>query len=86
MRAHLTCNTALELDAGVLIDKVQFLQHFDSLFIIWEQLEILVGNELLQLSNVFVDNILLVPHGKLWFKKSQHEIYTPFPAEDSHGA
>lgn len=56
---------ALQLNATGFVDEAKVCQNLDSLLVVREELEVLVGKNLFELVDVLSDEPLVVTHGKL---------------------
>jgi len=63
--AYLACNFTLELNPLILINEAKLLQHGDTLPVVREELQVLIGHELLQSGDVVCDEPLIVAHAKV---------------------
>lgn len=57
---------AFELDAGCVVDEAEFLEDLDALFVVGEELEVLVREGLFKVGDVFLDKPFIVTHGELF--------------------
>ncbi len=56
---------AFELYSGAVVNEFEVLEDLNSLLVVWEELQILVGHQLAQLGDIFFDQPLVMAHCKL---------------------
>lgn len=61
----LASDFAFELNTRGIVDEVKILEDLDALLVIGKKLQILVGHELSELGDVFLDNPLIMTHREL---------------------
>ena len=63
--AYLASNFSLQLNSLILINEPKLLQHSNTLPIVGQELQVLIGHELLQSGNVVRDEPFIVAHAKV---------------------